>query len=302
MTPCRVYFCVSFQIGYALKNHISKASISLIIPEVCDKIWSVLGPKYIQCPTTPEAWLEKVKRFSERWNYPRALAAIDGKHCQVQAFGNSGSTFRNFKSSFSIVLLALADADYKFIYCDVGYAGASNDSGIWNASELHQALVEGRLSLPSVPEGDDLPVQYHLIGDDAFGMNDRMMKPYPQTGLSNSMRMFNYRFSRARRVVESTFGIMANRFRILRVPILQNYDNARKTVQACTVLHNMLMEREGSSYGDVTAKEMGLMPALEHQDGVHNTETARAQRDTLAEFFMTNGAVDFQWHQCFKTN
>ena len=53
------------------------------------------------------------KEFDEKWQYPRGLGAIDGKHVQIQAPGNSGSLFRNYKGTFSLVLLAVSDADYK---------------------------------------------------------------------------------------------------------------------------------------------------------------------------------------------
>ncbi len=88
-------------------------TISKIIPDVCNALWTGLAKEYVICPSSPKEWEEKAKRFAEVWQYPRGIGAMDGKHVVVQAFANTGSTFRNYKNSFSIVLLAVADADYE---------------------------------------------------------------------------------------------------------------------------------------------------------------------------------------------
>jgi hypothetical protein len=92
---------------------IHHTTIGKIIPEVCGAIWTALSGDYIKCPTTADEWMKVAQRFEDRWQYPRGLGAVDGKHVHVQAFGNSGSTFHNYKHGFSIVLLAVVDADYK---------------------------------------------------------------------------------------------------------------------------------------------------------------------------------------------
>jgi len=61
-----------------------------MIPSVCQAIWEELNNECISLPQTQEDWLLKARDFEEMWQYPNALAAIDGKHVQVQAFKNSG--------------------------------------------------------------------------------------------------------------------------------------------------------------------------------------------------------------------
>ena len=42
---------------------------------------------------------------------------------QVQAFSNSGTNNRNYKGQFSFVLFALVDANYQFMFVDIGQPG-----------------------------------------------------------------------------------------------------------------------------------------------------------------------------------
>jgi hypothetical protein len=51
---------------------------------------------------------------------------------------NTGSVYRNYKGFFSIVLMALVDADYKSLWIDVGSDGSSNDASIYNGSDVKE--------------------------------------------------------------------------------------------------------------------------------------------------------------------
>ena len=82
---------------------------------------------------------------------------------------------------------------------------------------------------------------YVFIGDDAFGLKPHMMKPYPKQYLPIHERIFNYRLSRARRIVENAFGIATTRFRIFRRPIIASVQKVNAVIKAVVALHNFLM-------------------------------------------------------------
>jgi DDE superfamily endonuclease len=75
-------------------------------------------------------WKNISQEFWTKWNYPNCVGALDGKHIVVQKPANSGSTFFTYKKTFAIQLLALVDANYNFIYVDVGCQGRIGDAGV----------------------------------------------------------------------------------------------------------------------------------------------------------------------------
>ena len=57
-------------------------------------------------------------------------------------------------------------------------------------------------------------VKFFILGDDAFPLKLWLMKPYLTCGMDLNQRVFNYSFSRGRRVVENAFGILTSHFRV----------------------------------------------------------------------------------------
>ncbi|KAJ8894346.1 hypothetical protein PR048_006974 [Dryococelus australis] len=146
-------------------------------------------------------------------------------------------------------MMGIADANYNFIYVDVGSQGRISDGGGSSKTELYNKLQKGDLNLPP---GDDLPgidenVPYHFLADDAFPLQRNIMNTYPGTHEKNSpKRIYNYRLCRPRRVIENTFGIMASVFRVLRKPVRLKPLSATLVKMTCVYLHNFLRKRSSS--------------------------------------------------------
>ena len=112
-------------------------------------------------------------------NFPNCIGALDGKHIIMHYSPNSHSLFYNYKGFFSIVLIALVDADYHFIYIDVGNYGSNGDSGIFKNSALGETFtgkllnIPGPKRLPGYPEGGALP--QCIVADEAFPLRMDLM-------------------------------------------------------------------------------------------------------------------------------
>ena len=91
-------------------------------------------------------------------------------------------------------------------------------------------------------------ILYFLIGDEAFALGEHMMKPYPHRSAFGDKKVYNYRLSRARRIVENSFGIMCGRFRILLRKMELDMENAIQVTRACVILHNHVLKKRDQHY------------------------------------------------------
>lgn len=244
---------------------------------------------------TKEQWLRIAEEFWNTWNFPNCIGAIDGKHVVITAPANSGSEFFNYKKTFSIVLMAIVDADYKFICVDVGAYGKNSDGGIFSNSNIGKALQSNTFNVPenkNLP-GTDISAPHVIIGDEAFPLKTYLMRPYPKPQLSDQRKLkFNDRLSRARKVVENAFGILAQKFRIYNRRIQLNPENADKVVMTTCILHNYIKSGSAGHSNNENDASHSLLN-LPRQGG-NSQAGAFNVRENLAQFFdSSEGALNF---------
>lgn len=139
------------------------------------------------------------------------------------------------------------------------------------------------------------------------------MRPYPRKSIvSHNERIFNYRLSRARRVVENSFGILTARFRLFHRPL--NFDENKtlpKIVMAALVLHNFLLNECKTSYcpsgfADSDNASHSMIPG-KWREGQHNhletckkigsntyCRSVKILRDKFAAYLCLEGKVHWQ--------
>ena len=278
-----------------------------------------MASNFIKVPSTEAEWLKISKRFEEKWNFPHALGAIDGKHVRIQKPKNEGSCYYNYKHTHSIILMAIAGPEYECLYAHVGSNGRVNYLGIWNKTSLLQGIQDGSVKLPSnekLPNGEI--TLYDFLGDDAFALKRFMMKPFPEQGLTGERRVYNYRHSRARRISENLFGILANRWRTFFTIINLELKYVENVIFTALILRNMLIKSPNSvnvyrpsSFADTILEDgqisgewrANLIPdsfcSLQVPRTGYNTSLyAKSVRKKFMDYFVNDGAAEWQWKYC----
>ncbi|XP_036143374.1 protein ALP1-like [Monomorium pharaonis] len=306
------------QQSLSLSFRLGQSTISGIIRDTCSALIRVLQVDYLKFPCSEEEWRVVATDFGERWNFFNCIGALDGKHVLIDPPQKSGSLYYNYKNNYSIVLLALIDAQLRFIYVDVGTNGRISDSGIWNKSTLKAHIDNNSLKIPPAAPllGTETEFPFVIVGDEGFPLSTNILIPYPGASCTGRIdrRIFNYRLSRARRCSENAFGVMAARFQIFRSPMRYDPHCAKEIVLVCCCLHNMLrsqvvgramytpsifLDKEDVFGGEMRLGDwrnesvQGIVNFV-HQGGNRHSNPALQLRDMWCAYFNTVRAVPWQ--------
>jgi hypothetical protein len=178
-----------------------------------------------------EEWKRIQEAFKAKWNFPNCCRAIDRKHCQIKCPDNSCSEFYNYKGPYSIILFALVDTVYWFVFTDVGSNCRVNEGAVFRNSAFNSAMENNLLNWL------DNSV---IICNDTFPLTTTLQKPYSKVNLTLKQKIFNYRLSQARRVSENAFDILVQRFCVLGMPTELKVSTIDLVIKSACYLHNWL--------------------------------------------------------------
>ena len=135
-----------------------------------------------------------------------------------------------------------------------------------------------------------------------------MLKPYAKTKLTHAERIFNYRLSRARRIIENSFGILGAKCRIFRTTINASLSLTEKIISSTVCLHNWLRNHSSNTYienslvdrddrgtiikGQWRSDETVFQPIS--CNSYNSTTAAKKTREKFTHYFVNSGAVDWQ--------
>lgn len=223
----------------------------------------------------------------------------------IRAPSNCGSYYFNYKGANSVVFMAIVDDNYCFRYVDVGCNGRFSDGGVFQNCEISKAL-----------ENNLLPNGEFIVRNDAFPLKPYLLNSYSRKQLTLSENIFNYRLSRARRIIENAFGILVGKFRVFEKPIACDVSTVDKIVLACCALHSWLRITSTNYFSQGLVDEenideyrviiggssrshfhSGLL--LISNSGSNSSKIARLLREKYTTYFMNEGSVPWQERMIF---
>ena len=262
----------------------------------------------MQFPTSERGWKRIAKGFEVKCNFPNCLGAVDGKHVAIVPPPGAGSYFFNYKRYNSQVLIGIANSNYEFIYFNFGTNGHVSHGGVLEYTDFYDKLQNECLKIPesSDVKGRKLPCLYWRRGLQDF------LKPYNVKQLTRERKIFNYRLSRAQRIIENVFSILVARFGILvfKTHINIQLDNIKDVVMASCALYNFLRRTSADTYtpsecfdtedlqnGTVTAglrSNISNMATLKRGNNRNHQLTGKYVRSQFVEYFKNEGKVPWQ--------
>ena len=218
-------------------------------------IVQVLLSKYLKFPENDEL-RRVIDGFQHKFRFPQCVV-VDGTHIPIVSPDEYPADYFNRKGWHSVLLQGTVNHLGMFIDIYIGWLGRVHDARVFANSGLYKKCHEGLL-LPDWKESiENVDIPLLLLGDPAYPLMPWLMKSHINNGnLSNEQKTFNYRLSRARVVVEHTYGRLKGRWCCLLKRLDVNINYVPVLLTACCVLHN-ICEVHGESFSDNWLEDVG---------------------------------------------
>jgi hypothetical protein len=176
------------------------------------------------------------------------IGAIDGWLCPIQAppssvVGNVKSYFSGHYQHHGLNVQAIVDHLGRFLYIAVAAPGSQPDVNAVKRTSIDSILSQ-------------LPLGYFVLGDNAYKPSEYLVPIFGGADRINvDYDNCNYYMSQCRIRVEMAFGMMVNRFGVLRSPLRISIHNIGPLIQCIARLHNYILN-ENNQYEPQTRNEL----------------------------------------------
>ncbi|XP_042299789.1 protein ANTAGONIST OF LIKE HETEROCHROMATIN PROTEIN 1-like [Sceloporus undulatus] len=226
----------------------------------------------------------KIMSGFEALGFPQVIGAIDGCHITIKAPAHEGAQYINRKQQHSMILQVTCDHNGKYIDLYCGHSGINHDSFVLQESSIYHALKAG-LYVPGCPtltiKGQQVgPL---LLGDSGYPIKPFLLIPF-KVGHSRREGVYNKRLSRARIVVERSFGRLKSRFQALLKGLDLSVENLPSAILTC-ILHNIIETNGDVRLARNTSPETYVIDPTTYMTDQQEKEKGEKIRDAFVEYF-----------------
>ncbi|XP_023743939.1 protein ALP1-like [Lactuca sativa] len=156
----------------------------------------------------------------------------------------------------TVILEAVVSQDLWFWNAFFGMAWSNNDLNVFQASPLFNNILHGKtLDMSYVSNENEYKYEYYLA-DGIYPKYATFVKSYLFSA-DEKRKLFKLAHESTRKDVERTFGVVKQKWRIIKHPA-RTWNRAKLTavVTACVILHNMIIEEESNAICSYTRNDI----------------------------------------------
>ena len=111
--------------------------LSEVLRTIADCMWDQEVTRHM--PNSEADFYKKMKVMEEAWQFLCCLSAVNGCHIPIKCPSRgleSSKEYHSFKNFYSVVLMAMVDSSYQFIWGCCEFPGNSHDSIIFQSTNV----------------------------------------------------------------------------------------------------------------------------------------------------------------------
>ena len=203
----------------------------------------------IKLPKHRHQWEEVKKGFRRRSRKGVMIGccgALDGIFIRTNSpkyseVANVRSYYSGHYEHYGLNCQGMCDAYLRFMYFGIVSPGSTNDNiSYTRTGELIDAI-------------ESLGIGEFVASDAAYTVTEHLWTPFTGPQRDNEKQdAFNFYLSQLRIRIEMAFGLLVNKFSILKKPLFTSLAIASKTIMCCVQLHNFVINNDGADVPDET--------------------------------------------------
>ena len=240
--------------------YISETSLVYSVKLFCKLLKRIHGERYLnRCPTMAERM--EIATQNAAKGFPGCIGSWDCKHfpwknCPVRLAGQHKGHAEGGKKT--LILESVADHRRYIWYMNFGDPGSLNDLNVLDKSSIVGSMLSGSLNLTIAPytvNGRERDWAYFLV-DGIYPEWAIFVKTFSEKH-GHKKKVFGDRQEAVRKDIECAFGILVQKFQVLSRPLRGWFlDELKDILDACVILHNMVVEERTNSRVENVGEEV----------------------------------------------